>query len=102
MSKRYRYQAVKGTAGNLFTRMAYDEVDNTTEFARHILEFVRDKISEQDLAQLKKLLEGGEVDEKGPASKGIEARGAMDSASFDKLYPSAKRIGRDPYPGGFR
>ena len=105
MSK-YRYTAVKGTGGNLFKRMAFDEVDNTTEFARHILDFVHDKISEQDYAQLKKMLKGDAAEEESDAPiKGAEARGAQDSAadtSFDSLYPSAKKIGRDPYPGGFR
>jgi hypothetical protein len=91
---------VKGTGGNLFTRMAFDEVDNATEFARHILDFVVNKISEQDYAQLKKMLMGGEEESDAPI-KGAEARGAQDSASarslsFDKMFPSAKRIGRDP------
>src|ERR1017187_8655340 len=57
MSKKYKYAAVKGTANSLFTRMAFDEVDTTTEFAQHILDFVHDKISEQDYAQLKKMLQ---------------------------------------------
>jgi hypothetical protein len=109
MSKRYRYAAVKGTAGSLFTReqLAFDEVDNTTEFARHILDFVHDKISEQDYAQLKKMLKGDAAEEESDAPiKGAEARGAMDSrmsradeARFDELYPSAKRIGRDDMIG---
>jgi hypothetical protein len=93
MSKRYRYSAVPNTAGNLFTRMAFDEVDNTTEFAQHILDFVQNKISEQDYAQLKKMLMGGEEESDAPV------KGAMDSApssSFDKRFPSAKRIGTDP------
>ena len=101
---KYRYVPVAGTANALFTRerMAYDEVDNTTEFARHILDFVHDKISEQDYAQLKKMLQGDAAEEESDAPiKGVEARGAQD-ASFDSLYPSAKKIGRDPYPGGFR
>jgi hypothetical protein len=107
MSKKYKYAAVAGTAGSLFTRMAFD-VNNAPEFAHHILEFVRDKISEQDLAQLRKLLMGGEEDADAPI-KGAEARVAQDrrmsradEARFDALYPSAEKIGRDPYPGGFR
>ena len=106
MSKRYRYKEVAGTMNSLFTRMAFDEVDRTTEHANRILELCRDKLSEADMATLKTLLMGGEVDEGAPI-KGVEARraGAMDSATeadFYRQYPSAKRIGRDPYPGGFR
>jgi hypothetical protein len=100
MSKRYRYSAVPNTAGNLFTRMAFDEVDNTTEFAQHVLDFVHDKISEQDYAQLKKMLQGDAAEEESDAPiKGAEVRGAMDSAStrggFDARFPSAHKIGRD-------
>ena len=40
MSK-YRYSPVKGTGGNLFTRMAFDEVNTTTELAQQISDFVR-------------------------------------------------------------
>jgi hypothetical protein len=102
MSKKYKYTAVAGTAGSLFTRMAFDEVNNTTEFAKNILDFVHDKISEQDYAQLKKMLMGGEEDADAPI-RGAEARGAQDSRMsrseekrFDELFPSARRIGADP------
>jgi len=131
MSKKYKYAAVKGTAGSLFTReqLALDEVDNTTEFARHILAFVADKISEQDLAQLKKLLMGGEVDEAAPIGaqddpadfpgkprtggtmvgdtfppglrRRLDAAAGTTSArgGFDARFPSASRIGSDDMIG---
>ena len=103
MSQRFKYKAVKGTANSLFTRMAFDEVDTTTEFAQHILDFVHDKISEEDMAQLKKLLMGGEAVDEGEPIKGAEARraGAQDSAArigdagFNSRFPSARKIGRD-------
>ena len=129
MSK-YRYTPIKGTGNSLFTRLAADEVNKTAEFAGHILDFVRDKISEQDLAQLKKLLMGGEVDEAAPI-KGAQddppdfpgkprtggtmvgdtfpagLRRRLDAAAgttsarsgFDRMFPSAKRIGRDDMIG---
>jgi hypothetical protein len=100
MSKRHTYIPVKGTGNSLFTRLAADEVNTTAEFAQHIIDFVRDKISEEDMAQLKKLLMGGEAgDEDEP--KGVEARGAQDSAArigeagFNSRFPSARKIGRD-------
>lgn len=104
MSKRYRYTAVKGTANNLFTRIAADEASNPSEMAQQIVQLVSGKLSEADMETLKKLLMGGEVDEEDVRSKGIEASrtGAQDSASFNKMFPGAARIGRDPYPGGFR
>jgi hypothetical protein len=97
MSKRYRYAAVKGTGGSLFTRMAFDEVNTTADFAQHILDFVRDKISEQDLAQLQKMLKGDAAEEESDAP----IKGAQDSVSrvgdagFNSRFPSAKKIGRD-------
>jgi hypothetical protein len=79
--------------------MAFDEVDNTTEFAQHVLDFVHNKISEQDYAQLKKMLQGDAGEEESAAP----IKGAMDSASdrsgFDRMFPSAKRIGRDDMIG---
>jgi hypothetical protein len=125
MTKRYRYSPVKGTAGNLFTRMAFDEVDNTTEFARHILDFVHDKISEQDYAQLKKMLQGDAAEEGAqddpPDFKGKPLTGGamvgdtfpaglrrrLDAAAgttsarggFDARFPSARKIGRDDMIG---
>jgi hypothetical protein len=104
MSK-YKYRAVAGTMQNLFTRqLANDEVNTTTEMAQQIIQHLSGKLSEGDMAQLKKMLMGGEEDAGAPI-KGGEARVAQDSASinsFNKRFPSAKRIGRDPYPGGFR
>jgi hypothetical protein len=125
MSKRYRYAAVKGCGNTLFTRMAFDEVDNTTEFARHILEFVSDKISEQDLAKLKKMLQGDAAEEgaqddppdfKGKPLTGggmvgdnfpqglrcrLDAAPATTSArgGFDARFPSARRIKTDDMIG---
>jgi hypothetical protein len=125
MSKKYKYAAVKGTANNLFTRMAFDEVDNTTEFARYILDFVHDKISEQDYAQLKKMLQGDAAEEGAqddpPDFKGKPLTGGamvgdtfpaglrrrLDAAAgttsarggFDARFPSARKIGRDDMIG---
>ncbi len=97
MSKRY-YTAVEGTAGNVFRRMALDEANNTAEHANRILEFCHGKISEADYAKLERMLMGGEV---GGEETPIELRraGAMDSASFNARFPSAKRIGRDDMIG---
>jgi len=105
MSK-YKYSAVAGTMSNLFTRQfANDEVNNSTEMAQQIIQLLSGKLSEEDMAQLKKLLMGG-GEESGAPIKGVEARGAQDSASsradFNRRFPNAARIGRDPYPGGFR
>jgi hypothetical protein len=114
MSK-FRYVPLKGCGNTLFTRerssnIAYDEIDRTTEFADAILQFLHDKISEQDLEQVKQYLQGEagvKTDQQEEADKlraGAEARraGAQDSASarighagFDARFPSAKRIGRD-------
>jgi hypothetical protein len=64
MSKfRYVPVANAGTAGALYmrqrsTNMAFDEIDRTTEFADAILQFLHDKISEQDLEQVKQYLQG--------------------------------------------
>jgi hypothetical protein len=125
MSQRFKYKAVAGTANNLFTRMAFDEVDNTTEFARHILDFVHDKISEQDLAQLKKMLQGDAAEEGAqddppdfpgkPRTGGTMVgdtfpaglRRRLDAAAgttsarggFDARFPSAAKIGRDDMIG---
>ena len=125
MSQRFKYKAVAGTANNLFKRMAFDEVDNTTEFARHILDFVHDKISEQDLAQLKKMLQGDAAEEGAqddpPDFKGKPLTGGamvgdtfpaglrrrLDAAAgttsarggFDARFPSAAKIGRDDMIG---
>lgn len=97
MSKQHRYTAVPGTMRSLFTRqLANDEVNTTAAWADHIIELVRNELSERDLEQLRALLAGGEVDEAEPI-KGVEARVAQDSLdSFNKLFPSAARIGRDP------
>jgi hypothetical protein len=120
MSK--RYIPVKGTGGTLFTRLAADEVNNTAEFAQHILAFVADKISEQDLAQLRKMLMGEEgaqddpPDFKGKPLTGggmagdnfpqglrcrLDAAPATTSArgGFDARFPSARRIKTDDMIG---
>jgi hypothetical protein len=99
MSKRYRYSPVKGTAGNLFTRMAFDEVNNVTEFARGVLDFVHDKISEQDYAQLKKMLQGDAAEEESDAP----IKGAQDDPPD---FPGRPRTGGtmvgDTFPAGLR
>jgi hypothetical protein len=123
MSQRFKYKAVAGTANNLFTRMAYDEVDNTTEFARHILDFVHEKISEQDYAQLKKMLKGDAAEEgaqddppdfKGKPLTGggmvgdnfpqglrrrLDAETTSRPGTFESRFPSARKIGRDDMIG---
>jgi hypothetical protein len=105
-----KYVPVKGTANTLFTRersnvMAYDDVEGPDGQAGKILEFLHDKISEDDYARIKEMLqiEAGEpVDSQKQAEKmnaAARSRGAQDSApssSFDKRFPSAKRIGTDP------
>jgi hypothetical protein len=101
MSKRYRYAAVKGTAGSLFTReqLAYDEVDNTTEFAQHILDFVHDKISEQDYAQLKKMLQGDAAEEESDAP----IKGAQDDPPDLPGNPrTGGKMAGDRFPSGLR
>ena len=98
MSK-YRYSPVKGTANNLFTRMAFDEVDNTTEFAQHILDFVHDKISEQDYAQLKKMLQGDAAEEESDAP----IKGAQDDPPNFKGQPlTGGTMAGDNFPQGLR
>ena len=110
MSKRYRYVPVAGTANALFTRerMAYDEVSHLTDMAQEVLNFLHDKISEQDMARVEEMLKieaGVKTDSEEENDKlraGAKARGAQDSrmsradeARFDELFPSAKKIGRD-------
>jgi 2,3-bisphosphoglycerate-independent phosphoglycerate mutase len=102
MSK-YKYTAVKGTAGNLFSRMAFDEVDNTTEFAQHVLDFVHNKISEQDYAQLKKMLQGEATEEESdaPIKGAMDARRVAPSSTrdFESRFPATKHLGRDDMIG---
>ena len=113
---KFRYVPVAnaGTSGALYmrsrsTNMAYDEIDRTTEFADAILQFLHDKISEQDLEQVKQYLQGEagvKTDQQEESDKmiaGAEARraGAQDSAArigeagFNSRFPSARKIGRD-------
>ena len=113
MSK-FRYVPLKGCGNTLFTRerssnLAFDDVSHVTEFAQNIIDFLRDRISEQDLEQVKDMLKmeaGVKTDQQEEADKmiaGAEARraGAQDSASrvgdagFNSRFPSAKKIGRD-------
>ena len=119
MTQRYRYSPVKGTANNLFTRMAFDDIDGVTENAQHILDFLCDKISDEDLHQVEESLkmEAGvktDSEEKADAMiAGAKARGstaqdakrrqlALDAsaaasdarqADFAARFPSATRIG---------
>jgi hypothetical protein len=113
MSK-FKYVPVPNTANTLFTRerssnMAYDEIDRTTEFADAILQFLHDKISEQDLEQVKQYLQGEagvktdqqEESDKMNAAARERRAGAQDSAArigeagFNSRFPSARKIGRD-------
>ena len=113
MSK-FRYVPLKGCGNTLFTRerssnMAFDDVSRVTEFADNIIQFLRGRISEQDLEQVKDMLkmEAGEkpssAEEADKMIAGAKARGAQDSrmsradeARFDSMFPSAKKIGNDP------
>ena len=112
MSK-FRYVPLKGCGNTLFTRerssnIAFDDVSHVTEFADGILQFLHDKLSEQDLEQVRDMLKmeaGVKTDQQEESDKmiaGAKARGAQDSASarigvagFNSRFPSAKRIGRD-------
>jgi adenine-specific DNA glycosylase len=115
MSKRYRYVPLANTGGQLFLRersnnMAYDDVSHVTEFAQEIINFLHDKISEQDMARVEEMLKmeaGVKTDQMKESDKmvaGAEARraGAQDSAArigeagFNSRFPSARRIGTDP------
>ena len=106
MSK-FRYVPIPNTHRTLFTRkMAFDEIDRTTEHANNILQLCQGKLSEADYEKLKRMLAGVDVDEDAPI-KGVAMQpgGAMDSAaeaSFYRQFPSAKRIGRDDNIGRYR
>jgi hypothetical protein len=60
MLARYRYLPVPHTANTLFTRerasMAFDEASHVTDLAQEIIDFLRDKISEQDMARVEEML----------------------------------------------
>jgi hypothetical protein len=113
---KYRYVPLKGCGNTLFTRerssnMAFDEVSTVTEFAQEIIDFLRDKISEQDMARVEEMLKmeaGVKTDNEKETDKmiaGAKARGAQDSAArigqagFDARFPSAKKIGADDMIG---
>jgi hypothetical protein len=92
---KYRYVPLKGCGNTLFTRerssnIAYDEIDRTTEFADAILQFLHDKISEQDLEQVKQYLQGEagvKTDQQEESDKmiaGAEARRAGSSSSIER------------------
>jgi hypothetical protein len=116
MSK-FRYVPLKGCGNTLFTRersnsMAFDEVSRVTEFADGILQYLHDKLSEQDLEQVRDMLKmeaGVKTDQQEESDKmiaGAKARGAQDSASarigeagFNSRFPSARKIGRDDMIG---
>jgi hypothetical protein len=109
MSK-FRYVPLANTGGQLFTRsrsdgVAYDEAGkDPAEIPRAILRFLSGKISDADMRQVKEylMIEAGEepdnVKEAKQMASASASRGAMDStaSSFDKRFPSAKRIGTDP------
>jgi hypothetical protein len=116
MSKfRYVPVANAGTSGALYMRarssnLAFDDVSRVSEFADNIIQFLRDRISEQDLEQVKDMLKmeaGVKTDQQEETDKmvaGAEARraGAQDSrpsSSFAQRFPSAAKIGRDDMIG---
>ena len=85
--------------------MAYDAAgEDPNEIPHQILELLAGKLSDDDLRTVKELLmiEAGEElpvmkEAKQMAKASASRAGAQDSAvSFDRLYPSAKKIGRDP------
>ena len=110
MSKRYRFVPLKGTGNSLFTRerMAADEVSHLTDMAQEVLNFLHDKLSEQDMQRVEEMLKieaGVKTDSEEENDKlraGAKARGAQDSAArigeagFNSRFPSARRIGTDP------
>jgi hypothetical protein len=112
MTYRYVPVANAGTSGALYMRsrssnLAYDDVSHVTDFAQEILKFLRDKIGEEDMAQVEEMLKmeaGVKPDSQVDAEQmiaGAKARGAQDSAArigeagFNSRFPSARRIGRD-------
>jgi hypothetical protein len=121
---KYRYTPLPGTGNSLFLRersanLAFDEATEITTSAKDILNFLRDKISDEDLHQVEESLKmeaGVKTDQQEEAGKmiaGAKERGAtaqdakrrqlaLDAhaaasdarqADFAKRWPGAARIG---------
>jgi hypothetical protein len=109
MSKRYRFVPVAGTANALFTRerMAADEVSHLTDMAQEVLNFLHDKLSDNDMARVEEMLKmeaGVKTDSEEESDKlraGAKARGAQDSSlsSFAQRFPGSKHIRPDDMIG---
>ena len=111
-----------GTSGALYMRsrssnLAFDDVSRVTEFADDIIKFLRDRISEQDLEQVKDMLKmeaGVKTDQQEETDKmiaGAKERGrtaqdakrlALDAsaaastsrqADFAARFPGTQRLG---------
>ena len=110
---KYRYVPLANTGGQLYTRsrsadLAYDEAGkDPNEIANAILQFLHDKISDDDMRQVKEylMIEAGEdpdsVKEAKQMAKASASRGAQDNASssFAQRFPSAAKIGCDDMIG---
>jgi hypothetical protein len=119
---KYRYTPLANTAGQLFLRersanLAFDEATEITDKAKEILDFLRDKISADDLHQVEESLKmeaGVPIDSQNDAEAmitGAKARGAQDAkrrqlaldasadassaniADFATRFPGAARVG---------
>ena len=110
----YRYVLLPNSGGQLYTRsrsadFAFDEAGkDPNEIANAILQFLHDKISDQDMRQVREylMIEAGEdsdsVKEAKQMAKASASRGAQDSrpsSSFAQRFPSAAKIGRDDMIG---
>ena len=79
-------------------QLAADEVNRTAAWAGHIIELVRNELSEQDLEQLRALLAGGEVGEEDAPIKGAQD----DPPDFlGKPRTGGTMVG-DTFPAGLR
>jgi hypothetical protein len=119
---KYRYTPVPHCGGTLFLRersndLAFDEANEISDPAKDILNFLRNKISDDDMRQVEELLKmeaGVKIDSQKDADAmiaGAEARGAgaqdakqlaMDAsaaasnermADFARRFPGAARLG---------
>jgi hypothetical protein len=119
---KYRYTPLPGTGNSLFLRersanLAFDEATEITDPAKDVLNFLRNKISDDDMRQVEELLKmeaGVKIDSQKDADAmiaGAEARGrvaqdakqlAMDAsaaasnermADFARRFPNVSRVG---------
>jgi hypothetical protein len=118
---KYRYTPLPGTGDSLFLRersanLAFDEATEITASAKDILNFLRGKLSDDDMTQVEELLKmeaGVPIDSQKDAEamiSGAKARGAQDAkrrlaldasaaasdarmADFAARFPGAARIG---------